>query len=94
VAAATGSFLLSLREVAALADESRFSFSYSPPQACFALNISERTFARVRDFVAVEPRGRTKTKEGQDIETYFVGGVPEGLLMDRRKHNAQPGQKL
>jgi class 3 adenylate cyclase/putative methionine-R-sulfoxide reductase with GAF domain len=47
------------------------------------VNISERTFARVKDFITLEPRGRIKTKEGQDIEMYFVKGVPEGLLMDR-----------
>jgi class 3 adenylate cyclase len=47
------------------------------------VNISERTFARVKDFVALEPRGRIKTKEGQDIEMYFVNGVLPGLLGDR-----------
>lgn len=47
------------------------------------VNISERTFARVKDFIALEPRGRVSTKEGQDIEMYFVQGVPDGLLLDR-----------
>jgi adenylate cyclase len=47
------------------------------------VNISERTCARVKDFLMVEPRGRIRTKDGHDIEMYFVNGVPEGLLMDR-----------
>jgi class 3 adenylate cyclase len=46
------------------------------------VNISDRTFARVKDFVAGEPRGRIKTKEGQDIEMYFVQGVLEQLLTE------------
>jgi class 3 adenylate cyclase len=47
------------------------------------VNISERTFARVKDFVRCERRGRVKTKEGEDVEMYFVQGVPERLLTDR-----------
>lgn len=47
------------------------------------VNISERTFARVKDFVTLQPRGRIKTKEGQDIEMYFVDGVVKKLLSDR-----------
>lgn len=47
------------------------------------VSISERTFARAKDFLTFEPRGRIKTKEGQEIEMYFVEGVLEGLLMDR-----------
>jgi len=47
------------------------------------VNISERTFERVKNFMVVEPRGRIRIKEGQDIAMYFVEGVAEGLLMDR-----------
>lgn len=47
------------------------------------VNMSERTFARVKDFFAAEPRGRVKTKEGQDIEMYFVTGALERLMADR-----------
>lgn len=47
------------------------------------VNISERTFARVKDFMRCERRGRIKTKEGEDVEMYFVQGVPEKLLTDR-----------
>ncbi len=46
------------------------------------VNISERTSARVKDFVTLEPRGRIKTKEGQDIEMYFVKGVSDSLMVD------------
>jgi adenylate cyclase len=47
------------------------------------VNVSERTFARVKDFIVMEPRGRVKTKEGQEIEMYFVQGIHEGLMTDR-----------
>jgi len=47
------------------------------------VNISERTFARVKDFMTLEPRGRMKTKDGQDIEMYFVEGVLDRLMTDR-----------
>jgi adenylate cyclase len=46
------------------------------------VNISERTFARVKDFIKAEPRGPIKTKEGHDIEMYFVDGLQERLLTD------------
>ena len=47
------------------------------------VNMSERTFARVKDFIAAEPRGLIKTKDGQDIEMYFAAGVLERLMLDR-----------
>jgi adenylate cyclase len=47
------------------------------------VNISERTFARVKDFVTLERRGRIRTKEGDEIDMYFVQGVAEHLLADR-----------
>jgi class 3 adenylate cyclase/putative methionine-R-sulfoxide reductase with GAF domain len=47
------------------------------------VNISERTFTRVKDFVDVEPRGRVKTKEGHDLDMFFVQGVLDGLMVDR-----------
>jgi class 3 adenylate cyclase/putative methionine-R-sulfoxide reductase with GAF domain len=47
------------------------------------VNVSESTFTKVKDFVKPEPRGHVTTKEGRDIEMYFVEGVREKLLTDR-----------
>ncbi|HTX40108.1 MAG TPA: adenylate/guanylate cyclase domain-containing protein [Bryobacteraceae bacterium] len=44
------------------------------------INISERTFARVKDFFACESRGRVTTKEGKEVEMYFVQDVQPSLL--------------
>ena len=46
------------------------------------VNVSDRTFARIKDFMALEPRGRIRTKEGQEVEMYFVHGVLDRLLDD------------
>ncbi len=43
------------------------------------INISERTFARVKDFFACESRGRVTTKEGKQVEMYFVRDVLPSL---------------
>jgi class 3 adenylate cyclase len=47
------------------------------------VNISERTCNRVKDFVTTEARGKVRTKEGRELEMFFVGGVPEDLIDDR-----------
>jgi len=47
------------------------------------VNISERTFARVKDFVAAKHRGRVKTKEDQEMDMYFVEGLSAALMSDR-----------
>lgn len=39
------------------------------------INISDRTYARVKDFFACEARGRVATKEGKQVEMYFVKDV-------------------
>jgi class 3 adenylate cyclase len=38
------------------------------------VNISERTYARVKDFFACEPRGRILTKDKREVEMYLVEG--------------------
>ncbi|MGE5569582.1 MAG: adenylate/guanylate cyclase domain-containing protein [Rhodospirillales bacterium] len=43
------------------------------------LNISERTYVRVKDFFACEPRGRLRTKDGKEVEMYFVNGIHPAL---------------
>ncbi len=47
------------------------------------VNMSEHTFARVKDFIEVKHRGRVLTKEGQEMDMYFAAGVLAGLLTDR-----------
>jgi len=47
------------------------------------LNISERTYSRVKDFFRCTPRGKIHTKDGRDVDMYFVEGVHEKLLDDR-----------
>ena len=43
------------------------------------INISERTFGRVKDFFHCEPRGRVLTKDHQEREMYFVRGLQNAL---------------
>lgn len=45
------------------------------------VNISERTYARVKDFFACDPRGRVPTKDGFELDMYFVNG-PSPKLME------------
>jgi class 3 adenylate cyclase len=44
------------------------------------INVSERTYSRVKDFFACEHRGKVKTKEGREVDMYFVDGVSPALL--------------
>jgi class 3 adenylate cyclase len=44
------------------------------------VNVSTRTYAEIRDFIDCEPRGLVHTKDGRDLEMYFVRGVREELL--------------
>jgi class 3 adenylate cyclase/HAMP domain-containing protein len=43
------------------------------------INISWAVYRRVKDFFAVESRGRVETKEHTDLEMYFVNGLLPGL---------------
>ena len=47
------------------------------------INVSSTTYARVKDFFVCEPRGRVKTKEGREVDMYFVGGLAPRLLEAR-----------
>jgi class 3 adenylate cyclase/CheY-like chemotaxis protein len=47
------------------------------------LNISERTYSRVKDFFRCTPRGKIHTKDGREVDMYFVEGAHEKLLDDR-----------
>jgi transposase len=44
------------------------------------VNVSERTFARIKDFMRCTPRGRVHTKDGRDVDMFFVEGAHEKLL--------------
>ena len=46
------------------------------------INISERTYARVKDFFACEHRGKVMTKDKREVDMYFVRGVQPNLVKD------------
>ena len=43
------------------------------------VNISERTYSRVKDFFACEPRGKILTKDKREVEMYLVQGALPSL---------------
>ena len=44
------------------------------------VNLSERTYARVKDFVRCTPRGRVLTKDHREVDMFFADGVHEKLI--------------
>lgn len=44
------------------------------------INLSERTYSRVKDFLACEPRGKVLTKDKRELEMYFATGILPSLL--------------
>lgn len=44
------------------------------------INLSERTYSRVKDFLACEPRGKVLTKDKREVEMYFASGILPSLL--------------
>jgi class 3 adenylate cyclase len=44
------------------------------------VNLSERTYSRVKDFVRCTPRGRVVTKDGREADMFFADGVYEKLI--------------
>jgi class 3 adenylate cyclase/HAMP domain-containing protein len=44
------------------------------------INLSHRTFTRVKDFFACESRGKVLTKEKRQVEMFFANGILPGLL--------------
>ncbi len=44
------------------------------------INISERTYSRVKDFFECEHRGRVATKEKRELDMYFVKGALSSLV--------------
>jgi class 3 adenylate cyclase/CheY-like chemotaxis protein len=47
------------------------------------INLSARTYTRVKDFFACEHRGRVKTKDGNELDMYFVTALSPTLLTDQ-----------
>jgi class 3 adenylate cyclase len=44
------------------------------------INLSERTYSRVKDFFACEYRGKVLTKEKRELDMYFANGILPTLL--------------
>jgi len=44
------------------------------------INLSERTYSRVKDFLACEPRGKVLTKDQRTLDMYFASGILPSLL--------------
>jgi adenylate cyclase len=53
------------------------------------INISERTYSRIKDFIDCEPRGKVVTKEKREVEMFFVQEV-KAELMDDLNHLVPP----
>ena len=49
------------------------------------INLSERTYARIKDFFECEYRGKVLTKEKREVDMYFVNGILSSLV------NGSPG---
>jgi class 3 adenylate cyclase len=46
------------------------------------INVSSRTYYRIKDFFDCEHRGKVITKDKQSVEMYFVQGIRTGLIDD------------
>jgi class 3 adenylate cyclase len=44
------------------------------------INLSERTYSRIKDFVACEPRGKVLTKDKRELDMYFAAGILPSFL--------------
>ena len=61
-------------------DSVNFSSRMESGGAPNRVNLSERTYSRVKDFVRCTPRGRVLTKDGREAEMFFADGVYEKLI--------------
>src|ERR1019366_10423590 len=46
------------------------------------VNVSERTYSRIKDFIACEYRGKVLTKDNREVDMYFANGILPELLVD------------
>jgi adenylate cyclase len=61
-------------------DSVNFSSRMESSGAPNRVNLSERTFSRVKDFIRCTPRGRVHTKDGRDVDMFFADGIHEKLV--------------
>ena len=61
-------------------DSVNFSSRLESSGAPDRVNLSERTYARVKDFIRCTPRGRVVTKDGREADMFFADGVHEKLI--------------
>lgn len=61
-------------------DSVNFSSRMESSGAPNRVNLSERTYSRVKDFVRCTPRGRVLTKDGREADMFFADGVYEKLI--------------
>lgn len=60
-------------------DSVNFSSRIESSGAPNRVNLSERTYSRVKDFIRCTPRGRVVTKDGREADMFFADGVHEKL---------------
>ena len=63
-------------------DSVNFASRMESSGAANCINISERTYARIKDFFACEHRGKVMTKDKREVDMYFVRGVQPDLIKD------------
>jgi class 3 adenylate cyclase/CheY-like chemotaxis protein len=61
-------------------DSVNFSSRLESSSAPNRVNLSERTYSRVKDFIRCTPRGRVVTKDGREVDMFFADGVHEKLI--------------
>jgi len=61
-------------------DTVNYSSRMESSGAANRINLSERTYSRVKDFFACEHRGKVITKEKRELDMYFANGILPGLL--------------
>ncbi|MEX2262267.1 MAG: adenylate/guanylate cyclase domain-containing protein [Bryobacteraceae bacterium] len=61
-------------------DTVNYSSRMESSGAANRVNLSERTYSRVKDFFACEPRGKVLTKDKRELDMFFVQGIVPSLL--------------
>jgi class 3 adenylate cyclase len=61
-------------------DSVNFASRMESSGASGRINISDRTYARVKDFFVCEHRGKVTTKDKRDVDMFFVNGIQPKLL--------------
>jgi hypothetical protein len=61
-------------------DSVNFSSRMESSGAPNRINLSERTWSRVKDFFECEHRGKVQTKDKREVDMYFANGILPALL--------------